>query len=330
MSLAEQILRRSGTSPLVRYGFIEAIEGGLASVRIGATVIDNATWCAGYLPVVGDRVAILADATGWLVLDKVERVPRLYNEPETVLVEPAAIGTTSKRTWSESWEDSTLTPEVDPKPPSPVTDIDWSGVYSYVPDPSAYLWQDMGIIYTQAGDGALVNYRPSHGPGAALFWYPRLDEQVPSGATITSVSLIVRTPGRTEALSDFAQPPSAAPVKFHVLKDGVLDDGAGAGQPPDFFADPAFEPIDLGTMAPESLVKVLLPDDLALAMTTGTRTGLLGWPGDTNVRTILSDWLEWRYEYRDYGGGHWSWTPYARTLDCMSLQVTYMTLVDDT
>src|SRR5699024_11723262 len=96
------ILARTQRPSRIRYGNVEAIGGGLASVRMGSVVVDNATWCRRYAPIVGDRVAVLASGSGWLILDAVERVQRAYNEPETMLIQPGGYSRIANTLWSES------------------------------------------------------------------------------------------------------------------------------------------------------------------------------------------------------------------------------------
>lgn len=322
MSLSDEILRRTADKSLVRYGVVESVSGGLASVRIGSTTVENATWCKGYLPIVGNRVAVLAAGSGWLILDAVERVQRAYAEPETILVKPTRIGTNWKPLWSDSWDDNLLTPGViDPKLPERLDD-DWSGVSSYEWDGSIRLWERVNYEYVQAGNGTVLNYVPSNGYAAKFFWYPRLDLQVPSNAVIQSVSLVVRTPARHESMGDFAQPPLSAPLTVHACAYPVLNDGAHAPEPPEFFIDDSYESMNLDGIAPESVSVVPLASDLAAAMADGTTTGLVAWSGETKISTAIADWVSWQYTY-DAQGDYWYWDVTRLTDDCMNLQVSY-------
>ena len=325
--LTREILARTQRPSRIRYGNVEAVSGGLASVRMGSVVVDNATWCRGYAPIVGDRVAVLASGSGWLILDAVERVQRAYNEPETIMVKPSHMGDDSKFFWSDSWDDNITTPGIDPKLPE-FYNNDWGGVYSYSADGLERMWERVNYSYTNAGDGALVGYIPSNGYAAKFFWYPRLDSQVPSNAVIQSVSLVVRTPARHESLADWAQPPLSAPLTIHACAYPVLDNGAHAPEPPEFFIDNSYESMNLDDIAPESLVTVPLDDDLVTAMTDGTTTGLVAWSGETQVSTILADWVAWSWVYNTTWN-YWSWRATPLTDDCMSLQVTYITPYED-
>src|SRR5699024_3123859 len=134
-TLTREILARTKGRPNVRYGTISAAANGLANVHIGSTIVENATWLKSYAPIVGERVAVLASGSGWLILDAVERVQRAYNEPETVLAPVTDIALPSKFLWGESWDDDITTPGVTPKYPEPYTNPAWSALWPYSPAP---------------------------------------------------------------------------------------------------------------------------------------------------------------------------------------------------
>lgn len=330
MTLTDQILKRTSGRPIVRYGFVESISGGLASVRIGSTVVENATWCRGYAPILGDRVAVLTAGTGWLILDAVEAVQRAHNEPQTTLVKPSHLGGVNRWLWSESWDDNLLTPEIDPKYPEPLEGREWDGLYAYAADPDSRVFEDAGYSYAQAGDGSVVNYVPSNGERALFTWYPQLSGQVPDNAVITNVAIVLRQPDYMEGLPDWAQPVPGAPAVLHAHAQSPPPVGPGvdASQPPEYFFASGYDPVDTGGLNPGDLLVQPLPDDIADGLADGSLRGLAVWDGPTQVRTILGDWVRREYVY-DVNGDYWYWNSIPLTDDCLSLQVTYITPVED-
>lgn len=326
--LTREILARTQKPSRIRYGNVEAIGGGLASVRMGSAVVDNATWCRRYAPIVGDRVAVLASGSGWLILDAVERVQRAYNEPETILVKPSHLGGLTKWLWSSSWDDNVLTPEVDPKVPEPSPDPSWSGLYSYTWSGDDRVFEDTGYYYTSSGDGSAVNYVPSNGQKSLFIWYPQLSTQVPSGALITNVAIVLRQPGHMEGLADWAQPVKGAPAVLHAHAQAPPGSAVNEGQSPEFFFASGYDPIDSGGLDPGDLVTLPLPDDVASGLGDGSLRGLAVWDGPTQTRTILGDWVHREYVY-DPNGDYWYWNSIPATDDCLSLQVTYITPVEE-
>lgn len=327
MSLTDEILKRTGGRPIVRYGFIESFGDGLASVRIGTAVVENATWCRGYTPIVGDRVAVLAAGSGWLILDAVEAVQRVYNEPVTIQVAPTDVGGVTRLLWSDSWDDNLLTPEVDPKAPERVPSPSWSGLYSYAWDSEVRAFEDAGYYYTPSGDGTVTNYVPSNGEKALFIWYPQLSTQVPDGAIITNVSIVLRQPGHMEGLADWAQPVPGAPAVLHAHAQPP-GSGVNPGDPPDSFFASGYDPIDSGGLDPGDLVVLPLPDDVAAGLGDGSLRGLAVWDGPTLTRTILGDWIRREYKY-DEEFDYWYWDAIPLTNDCLSLQVSYITPVEE-
>src|SRR5699024_10231165 len=124
--LTREILARAQKPSRIRYGNVEAVGGGLASVRMGSAVVENVTWCRDYAPIVGDRVAVLASGSGWLILDAVERVQRACNEPETMLIQPDGYSRIANTLWSESSDGSYSNPAAPPRPPERLTE-GWRG-----------------------------------------------------------------------------------------------------------------------------------------------------------------------------------------------------------
>lgn len=323
--IADQVLKRTAAKPLVRYGRIEAVSDGLASVRMGSTVVADATWCRGYAPIVGDRVAVLASGSGWLILDAVETVQRAYNEPETILVEPLGNALVVKRLFTDSWDDNLLTPEIDPRPPEPV-DADWGTFQIWDSSWPEGGYLQCGIGYYPSGDGSVVNYVPAGGYFAPFVFYPRLDAQAPGAAIITSVSLIVRMrlnyPGLGIDVDD------EFPVKVSAHSMPMADDESTPGQPPEFYFNDSFEPLDAGVIHPDGLITIPLPDEWVSALSDGTLTGVSLWPGETQKHGVFFDDAvpEWQ-SFGDPDVGYYVARPISR--DNMHLRVSYITPVEE-
>lgn len=326
-TLTREVLARTAKRPNVRYGTVSSASNGLANVRIGSTVVENATWLSGYLPSVGDRVAVLASGTGWLILDAVERVQRAYNEPETILVPPFRIGSKWNPQWSASWDGSYVDPDAPPQLPTPMSRV-WEGVYTRLVDPAERVWERTGYDYATTGGGSAINYVPASGYSALFAWYPQLSTAVPNEAVITSVAIIIRTPERTEALAEWAQPADSSEVVLHAVSGAVPSQGSGAGLPPETHFNMSFAPTPVADLTPGSLAATPLSDDLASALASGTVTGFGFWDGVTQKSTILADWVDWEYVYSQ-AQDRWSWQVNATTSDCLSLQVTYVTPYED-
>lgn len=325
--LTREILARTQRPSRIRYGNVEAVGGGLASVRMGSAVVDNATWCRRYAPIVGDRVAVLASGSGWLILDAVERVQRAYNEPETVLVRPSHGGRVQKPLWSSSWDDDPLAPGPHPSPklPEPL-DMDWTELNVFTLSHTSHHFAQAGYYYALAG-GEWINYVPSNGYGAEFLWYPQLSTQVPSNSVIQSASLVLRLWEPSPSTKDPFLPPPNMPVKIHAHAQPAADSASG-GQPPEAYMSSAHSAIDVGDAYAGDLIMAPLGEEVVDDLASGALKGLALWPGETQKRVAFEDL------------GTWSWTkPYPNspgyyqktytTNDCFSLQITYITPVEE-
>src|SRR5699024_6828342 len=106
---------------------------------MGGVTVEGANWCRGYLPVVGDRVAVLAGDSGWLILDAVQAIQRIWGEPRE-LVLPDFIASADGQSQiqfrellgnrqyqlTNSWDDDLSTSGYDPKLPERLTDEPWT------------------------------------------------------------------------------------------------------------------------------------------------------------------------------------------------------------
>src|SRR5699024_8016155 len=316
----------------IRYGNVEAVGGGLASVRMGSAVVDNATWCRGYAPIVGDRVAVLASGSGWLILDAVERVQRAYNEPETMLIQPDGYSRIANTLWSESSDGSYSNPAAPPRPPERLTEgwrggdrWDWSWS-----DPELKFYESVNYFFASAGDGDAINYVPSNGPMALMTWYDDIAARVPDDAIIQSISLVIRLwdPSgdiREEPLRKVFYPANPATVTIHAHShDGSTQDG----NPPEyFFDDDQFDPIVMDQLHPGDVMSIPLPDDWTDALVDGSMKGLGFWEPTEDIRTgFVNEQEPYWYVYQDYPG---RWMMRDKTKDCLGLQVTYITPYED-
>src|SRR5699024_6731638 len=304
---------------------------------MGGVTVEGATWCRGYLPVVGDRVAVLAGDSGWLILDAVEPVKRAYNEPETILVRPTHLGQLRKPLWSSSWDDDPLAPGPHPVPKLPESlDMDWQGLRSYTASGSPF--EQVGYYYVQSG-GEWVNYIPQNGYAAAPVWYPRLDSQVPSNAVIQSVSLVLRMWNPSPSIVPPFLPAVGAPIviyahdqgpsaelrrPWHAPDQAPSHDPRDPGHPPDHLFAPGYDPIEVGVSDPGGTIVTPLPDSWVTGLAEGSLRGLFAWPGETQQYVVLSDHntYQW-YTSPISGNSYWRGTPV--TDDCLALQVTYIT-----
>ena len=215
-ALTDAFLARAQEDGYVRYGLIEAVDGGLASVRMGGVTVEGATWCRDYLPVVGDRVAVLAGDSGWLILDAVEPVKRVWVEPQEMVL-PDFIASADGQSQiqfrellgnrqdqvTNSWDDDLSTDEYDPKLPERLTDQPWT-LYLPGPDVGHMAWTGLGDIWGpgESGEGYL-NYRPRQSWSQVvvrLSYYrvhpnigkPGIEALLPDDARVEMVTLRVR------------------------------------------------------------------------------------------------------------------------------------------
>lgn len=311
-TLVDQVLNRTADKALVRYGTIESTSDGLASVRMGTAVVENVTWLSHYLPAIGDRVAVLASGSGWLILGAVERVQRAYKEPETILVQPTRRGGMSNWLWSDSWDDSLSTPSPDPKAPDPLTE-GWQNVFSssvYWLNSGSSLYEDVNYSYSQAG-GSYLNYVPSNGEKAMFLWYPNIADLLPVEAVIQSVAFVVRLfrEGEGTQLRPPLEPANPSRITLHAQNASSAGESATGLPPETYFVG---EPLRAEGARPGDLVTMPLPDEWISGMESGSITGLALWePDHGSQRTILAN------EPVD------NWFVDTNK-DCLALQVTYM------
>lgn len=297
-SLADQIFAHAQHAGEVRYGFIESVGDGLASVRMAGATIEGATWVSRYLPVVGERVAVIAADTGWLVLGAVTDQEAVWNEPTTLLSpttgtvpDSGATGTIYdrymmvQRRFSDGWDDDLSTPGIDPKRPTAISGSEWE-----VTDP-AYakhaLRAGLGPTWLDRREGDYLNYQPEQVRSAILirtllFSYVYsdqlpptwLDTLLPSEAEVINMSLRIRLAPPSPAVEGVT-PESGEMRTFTVYP-------ANPDLPPftpENMISTAVPPLTVSA-SPGTLAVLPIPDDWLAAFAAREINGWVIWPGD--------------------------------------------------
>lgn len=239
-----------------RIGVIAAIAGGSVSVSFGAgAVVAGMQYSTAYVPAVGDQVLVVPTSSAWVVTGKVTARPRVVPDEElSVFASTMWFLQRNVNFGSTAWQRFAATPD-----PSTGVPGGWSQ------GRQIFAAGQVGVpTPQQMFDVATVGY---YGSLAAL---------VPSGSTITGVSLVVQ-----RDTTGAPQPPLANPVLYgHAYTPGSPPP-VSAPSFPLGFGPYRYPPVAVG-----ETTRLQLPAALVTAWLAGTVTGLAWWsdvPADAFV-----------------------------------------------
>jgi len=235
---------------LPRVGFVLAVTATLATVAFeDGSSADSLSWVSsGYTPAVGDRVLVLPSDTGWVVASKVTPRPQLVPAqqvtfPVTPLAEYGRLEAQGNVSvqWAAMTDGSVQ-----------------AGNYAEMTD-------ELGLVRLRYGAFQKVD----------------LAGRIPSGATVTQVTISVRHDGtddpRTDVQTSFA---AARPVLW---LHNLATVPAG-GTAPSFVAGPLPGPnVQIGEE-----VTMTLPSTWVTALLSGTATGVAFYSEDIDDGFFLS------------------------------------------
>lgn len=243
---AVQRMIREAVPPQARIGVVTAIASGSVTVSFGpGAITPNLGYNPAYVPAVGDQVLVVPSTSTWVVLCKVAGAPSLVPDVELVvrsssgwfLDRPVNFGP-NQGVWSRYDN------------PTPLTG--WAQGRQILP---------FGSIEEQLAQSLMDR--------ATIGYFGSLAARVPSGSTITGVSVLWRRVG-TGAL----EPTLVSPVLFgHAYTPGSPPPVATPAFP---FGPYRYPPVAMG-----ETVRLALPSTLVTAWLANTVTGLAIWSDQT-------------------------------------------------
>lgn len=248
---------REAVPPQARIGIVTALGSGSVTVSFGpGATTPGLGYNPAYVPTVGDQVLVVPSTSTWVVLCKVAPAPSLVPDVEL------------SRFASTMWF---LTRGVNYGPGT------WQR-YTGNPSPTTGLpggWSQ-GRQILAAGSTEPGDYQQSMFDQATVGYYGPLAAMVPSGSTITGVSLLVE-----RYTTGAPQPPLASPVLYgHAYTPGSPPPEA-APSFPGGLGPYRYPPVAVGESA-----RLTVPSELVTAWLAGTVTGVAMWsdsPADAFV-----------------------------------------------
>lgn len=249
---AVQRMIREAVPPQARIGVVTALGSGSVTVSFGpGATTPGLGYNPAYIPTVGDQVVVIPTTSSWVVLCKVAATPSLVPDEELA------------RFASTMWF---LTRGVNYGPGT------WSR-YTAIPSPTTGMpggWSQ-GRQILAAGSTRPGDYQQSMFDEATFGYYGSLAAMVPSGSTITGVSLLVE-----RYTTGAPQPPLASPVLYgHAYTPASPPPQAA----PSFAA--GFGPYRYPPVAVGETARLTLPAELVTAWLAGSLTGLAWWSDST-------------------------------------------------
>ncbi|MDQ8040673.1 hypothetical protein RDI86_02300 [Cellulosimicrobium sp. XJ-DQ-B-000] len=259
MTSPDTVLRmiEAQRAPLPRLGIITAVTGATVAVAFtDGTATGSLQYATAYVPAVGDQVLVVPTASAWVVTGKVTARPRTVPDVELARFPPTF--------WSLSRGVNYGTGA-------------WSR-YQGNPDPVTGMpggWSQ-GRQIVAAGSTQPGDYQQDMVDDATFAYYGSLAAMVPSGSTITGVSLVVE-----RYTTGAPQPPLASPVLYGHAYTPASPPPAAAPVFPAGFGPYRYPPIAVG-----ETTRLQLPAALVTAWLSGALTGVAMWsdsPADAFV-----------------------------------------------
>jgi len=244
---AVQRMIREAVPPQARIGIVTAIASGVTvSFGPGATT-PGLGYNPAYVPAVGDQVLVVPTTSSWVVLCKVAGSPSLVPDVEVVV--------SSSTGW---YLDRRVNFGPEPR--------DWTRYDN--PGPITGWAQGRQINPVGAVGEYVAQQMMDH---ATIGYYGSLASRVPSGSTITGVSLLWRRVG-----TGAPEPPLSSPVLYgHAYTPGSPPPVAAPSFPAGF-GPYRYPPVAMGETA-----RLALPSALVTAWLAGAVTGIACWSDQT-------------------------------------------------
>ncbi|MBN0039393.1 hypothetical protein JN535_04285 [Cellulosimicrobium cellulans] len=228
--------------PMPRLGFVTAVAATAVTVRFAdGSTTPSLQYATAYVPTVGDQVLVIPTTSAWVVTGKVSAAPSLVPDEEIVVASTSGWFLDRRVNFGPEPRDWTRYDN-----PGPITG--WAQGRQIMP-----IGSTEEIVAQQMIDHATIGY------------YGSLASRVPSGSTITGVSLLWRRVG-----TGAPEPPLSSPVLYgHSYTTGSPPPVATPAFP---FGPYRYPPVAMGETA-----RLALPAALITAWLAGTVTGIAIW-----------------------------------------------------
>ena len=243
---AVQRMIREAVPPQARIGIVTALGSGSVTVSFGpGATTPNLGYNPAYVPAVGDQVLVVPSTSSWVVLCKVAAAPSLVPD---VTVRARAV-----HAWQKAR--SVNLPEHAPG----------TWYYQYDNAVGGYRTYPQGRAPEPAGGPGHV---PRLADWATVLYHGTLASLVPSGSTITGVSLVYQ-----RVSSGATMPALAPPVLYgHTHTPGSPPPAAAAPSWAAGFGPLVYPPVAMG-----ETTRITLPSTWVTAWLAGTITGVGLW-----------------------------------------------------